>query len=525
MFEHKYDESGLPTSYVLLTIVILLIIYKVYNAMMPDFAFQCNCSKCRENKAKKPYKYDTWILLILFVILAVLTKNVLTLKMKNVVDPFNPYVVLGIDETWNLKKTKKRYRMLLKPLFRKAKIPKLKAEAEKEIIKINKAFDLIKDPQNYQKFLESQTKKELFVAIPQYILDFSNLSFVFYFGFLSIILPFIIWMFIKKNKNKTENGVYYTTNEAFFEICGEIDISDKLKTLYEILYFISDTDDFKMYQFKKDLTCDNNFKNILENIYHIPYCGGNNAAHHIIALLIRSKHTMSVDIDFVQETLLHIIHNYQIIALNENEALYEYLLDLERMVIHRIPHYKFSSLQFIPLMSPTEIQPFVKQSNNTLEDEIADSNAISSFDKEAIMQLISNMPEIQISKIQVFTYDEDTFSKNIPEEEMRKIEIENTHFVIPKGKSGYVAFKATFVANDILCHTPFCSTPVYLRAVLIGKLNGKLITNIIELDPKYDREIKLPLPNKAGLCKFEIKGFVKGYFGLDVIKTVTIRYK
>lgn len=493
--------------------------------MKPEIVFQCNCSKCRENKTRKSYKYDTWMLLGLFIILTVLTKNVLTLKMKNVIDQFNPYIVLGIDETWNIKKTKKRYRTLLKPLFRKAKIPELKDEAEKEIIKINKAFDLIKDPQNYQKFLESQTKKELFVAIPQYILDFSNLSFAFYFGFLSIILPFIIWIFIKKNKNKTVNGVYYTTNEAFFEICKEIDVSDKLKTLYEILYFISNTEDFKTYQFKKNLTQDNNFKNILENIYHIPYCGGNNVMNHIIALLIRSKHAMIVDINFVQKTLLHIIHNYQIIALDENEVLYEYLLDLERMIIHRIPHYKYFNLQFIPLMNPMELQPFIKQLNSTFEDEIATSNTLSSFDKKAIMKLVSRMPKIQISQIQVFTYEEDAFTKNLPEEEMRKIEIENTHFVIPKGKDGYIAFKASLVTNDILCHTPFCSIPIYLKAMLIGKLNNKSITNIIELDPNCNEEIKLPLPNKTGLHKFEIKGFMKGYFGLDIIKTISIRYK
>ncbi len=254
-YEHKYDESGLTTSYLFLTgtlPIFLFFIYKIIRGdttrKFPCFHKNCFCKSSTSSSTKHYWMITT---LILGIVIAHLVRNIFCLKIKqNLAEgEFNPYSILGIGEDENLpfKIIKRRYRKLLRPLMRKTMVEKknklLIVEVEKKIVILNKAFDLIKDPLAYSEFIAQGVKTELFVALPTLFMKFPNLTFVFYI-FLILLFSLGIMMFaryqyfIKNTRGK--GGIEYGVFERFIEKIEDFNKGgDNALVMHELLYFMS----------------------------------------------------------------------------------------------------------------------------------------------------------------------------------------------------------------------------------------------------------------------------------------------
>ena len=63
----------------------------------------------------------------------------------------------------------------------------MKTTAEERFKKLNKAHDIMKNPDNYKKWLDNDSAKELIIALPLFFLNFGLTSFIFYMIIFSIL--------------------------------------------------------------------------------------------------------------------------------------------------------------------------------------------------------------------------------------------------------------------------------------------------------------------------------------------------
>ncbi|KAL6121748.1 hypothetical protein NUSPORA_01289 [Nucleospora cyclopteri] len=527
MFEHKYDESGLPTSYVSLTIIIPLLLIKVYNFSKRDQYFVCFCNKCRENRARKSNHKDLFVIGVLTLIVSVLLKNIFTLKIKNTVEGFNPYQILGIDENTSLKVVKKKYKKLLRPLFQQAKDAELKDGAEKIIMQINKAYDLIKDPLSYQKWILTQTKSELFVAIPQFLLDFAGLSFFLYFLFLALCIPALFYALLYRKRPKTSTKVFYETTEKFFDECEFIKFHSRDAVLQSMLLRLSKTKDLQSHLFKRDLTKDTAvFEEFTEITLKIPLVAKSNEFLHILDVLCRHNLGSVEDSMFIQKQCLNILKAFKEISLHTNTRLFEVLFDLEKMFIQAVPLPKLFALQFpnIGLKSLKEIDC----DNFTIPTGFFKEETSSSKELKEAQNVFGSIPAVTISEVQAYNYDENKIQmKDVDDQDVKKINIVDKCFVVDSDKPAFVSFKVTINVdiNNEYIHAPYFPTNLKSSNTIYFKLNGCLLEKTIILSENGEKKLKINLPEKKGFQVFDIYFQSNGYFAPIIRNCIKIRFK
>lgn len=80
MSQSNYDDSGLVSSYLLLTITLPLTAYQFYRTWYACRSFGCRCKNCKSSRQKHPYnRILVTALLILF--LSYLLHNIFTIKV------------------------------------------------------------------------------------------------------------------------------------------------------------------------------------------------------------------------------------------------------------------------------------------------------------------------------------------------------------------------------------------------------------------------------------------------------------
>ena len=526
MFEHKYDESGLATSYVTLTLLIIGILYMLYRLTNKKQGFVCNCKKCIENKKEegRPNINALVALSMLILLSSVMIRNIFTLKMKEEVAAYNPYVVLGVDEFTKSKIVKKKYKKLLKKLFIKAKNEDEEEEAQKEILEINKAYELVKNPENYQKFLKSEIKQEQFVALPQFILKFSKTSFVCYMILLSVAIPIVIFIFRSKTKKKTNRGIFYSTAEGFYEVADKIKTDNKSYLMMELIAMLSETEDLKMIKYKKDLTDESDFyltliKKYLKVDLNSYEFTKNNSFLYIIDILFRQNKGDSANRNEVQEKSLILIKTLFIISQKKNTQLLSAIINLERIFIQCVPSETFELFQLLPLNGTDEVLDNVENKKNA---EIAYCELLNEKDRYDAFRLQQKLPQIKIDNLRAFEYDEFKIAERA--EDIEKVELEGEKtFHVHKSVNSYLSFSPVIKYDEKNVHAPFCATEQQFVCVMIVKLN-RMVKEVRNISPSTG-EIKILLPNSNGTVRVDVYIKPAGYLGCDVEENIKIKFK
>ncbi|ORD94361.1 hypothetical protein ECANGB1_836 [Enterospora canceri] len=448
------------------------------------------------------------------------------MKLKHKIDVFNPYAVLGIDEDTSIKKAKKMYKKMLRPLYQQAKHEDQKKEAEKQIMVLNKAFDLIKDPVNYQNFIDSQTKSELFVAMPKFIVDFGVTSFSLYVLFLAVVIPGIIYAFIRKTGSKTSKGAEYVTVDRFYEECGGIRTEYKKSAFYELLVFISEAADLKN-AYKTDLTSHKDFyRKALEDVGRMPLFCETNEFLHITDFLCRTNKATEEEQVFTQHTAIRILDNYQDIAFYRNKELYDVVCDTKRVFYQRILLPEFVTMQILPIENNLDLLEKVAVFDATkepLEEFLGKQNCLSADDVASAKKLRASEPKIRVNMLKAFTYDEKLLNdENTTNYD--KVEMENKFFKVDKDTNVYVSFEIETVGDYEMIHAPFYNKPVPFGLEVTCKLNNTMFGKEIYLNNPRNEPIKVQLPEMRGVAKMEVLVRVQGILGCDVRETIKIRF-
>lgn len=531
MYDHKYDESGLTTSYVLLTGILPIFLYYCYKANRKPLEFNCIATNCNCYKSKNTKLFNYSVLSILTLIIAILVKCIHSLKFRNSVSRFNPFEVLGIDENTNIKIVKKKYRKMLRPLFQQAKAVGEKKssailEIESRIIVINKAFDLVKDPSNYEKWMYKQSKNELFVALPKTILEHPNALFSGYIGLASLLVVLFLrfWLGFK---TKNVNSVYYETIEGFIDQIKSINGRDESISIREIIVLISRSRDFREHEFQIN---EEKIKGELGTVYGEPVIEKSASWFAIMDLLYRMNGNTVKDRIFIQEKAISILKGFQEISLVKRPDLYLTLCDIEKMFVQCIHSPRRGMLQYVngtvnfsggqsSVNTEGGIKSFLKEHPRALESALNIFCQIPRFSiKDLMAYSVDKTNKIYKDKCYLVSNEYNSyFSFKIIEEEAKneasskgKVEEGNEKNQAHSEKNKRVGRRK----GSTIIHCPNLRIPNEHK--IYYKING-IVQNDIISNFKLNREIRIPINNfSGGRCSIEVNVLNNGYFGFDV---------
>ncbi|EQB62125.1 preprotein translocase subunit sec63 [Vairimorpha apis BRL 01] len=212
-YSYEYDESGLTSSYLALSFIIPITLYFTYSlfSLKKIKRINCNCQHCKNLPSSYKYK-RLFFTSFLWFILSYFVYNVRTIKMESK-KAFNPLEILQVDANIKAKDLKKILMKLLKKYNTKKVSDEKKEEYEKKKIEINKAYDIIKNKDKFNSWLNTESKVGEIMAIPDAVLKNSSLSFIFYCLILGMCLPNFAYFKWKNMKNKNVHGVDFDTME------------------------------------------------------------------------------------------------------------------------------------------------------------------------------------------------------------------------------------------------------------------------------------------------------------------------
>jgi len=173
----------------------------------------------------------TVVFSIVFVVLLV------NVSQDGEVFTFDPFQILGIDETADKKTIKKAYRnKSLK--FHPDKNPNNPA-AQATFTMVAKAYEALTDEtarENWEKFGNPDGKQSLAVSIglPSMLLDAENRNFVLvaYLIVMVVLIPYGVWHYYSKSSKYGEKDVMYSSYSWYHQTLGE---NTLIKSLPEII--------------------------------------------------------------------------------------------------------------------------------------------------------------------------------------------------------------------------------------------------------------------------------------------------
>ncbi|KAI8894161.1 Sec63 Brl domain-containing protein [Globomyces pollinis-pini] len=261
MAQYAYDDTGAIFSYFSLACLSILLLPYSYSTLFSSPVklppLNCPCPQCARKSIKFSQKKTNWkkyILLILGWLLFTFTFYcAYTLKQ---VEPelWDPYNILGIDQSADEKLVKKSYRKL-SLIWHPDKFKGTEEEKEaanQKFVDLTKAYTVLTDPEAkaiWDEFGHPDGKQafQLGVALPSWLVEKGNSSLVLlmYTVVFGLGLPIVVAQWWRNAKVVSKNQVLNATMEVFYR-----DLKDTVQ-FKGILEIIIQADEF-LQVFKPD---------------------------------------------------------------------------------------------------------------------------------------------------------------------------------------------------------------------------------------------------------------------------------
>lgn len=530
MHHQKLDDDGLASSYLTLTALLPLGMYWMYRSFYPEKSFACSCNNCSRKKPKR----KTGLLVlqgIYWAVIAVLLKNILTIKIKSKAVDFDPYAILGVSSESSLPEIKKSFRKILKSYRAKLNTTETKEEAEKGMKNLNKAFNILKDPESLSRWMRDDGTRELMIALPSALLQFSTPLLLVYTFVLAVAVP--LYFFRKQHafKRTSFSGSDYHSNEMFLEqVEGCSDLPQI--AIQHILVIMGRSVEFSTRVWRSELRA--GLVKELEMDYAFPVMVDSPGYLYILEYLFR-KLDNDEDREFVWSSILKLIESYMKIALARRKTrVFEALVTLQKMVHQAVFHPEYYRLQYpfvtfdsIYSMNAVEAegQSPGKKHANTKSDSQFLTEVLSSSKLKISLNVLNSIPRVSIKEFVAYTLNTETNDESSFEKDFDKIiKREGDSFMVEKNAVPTIQLKLVSNGFYPICHTPFCSEPLRNKWIVYHKINDKIQNSIVILDAfEGTKKIKLSLPSVS--TKDHVKVYVSsnGYFGNDVSSSLTIK--
>lgn len=524
MHQHKLDDDGLASSYLLLTAIIPLIVYLLYSFFKKTPVFYCKCKFCIQKKPE-PKTKKFLLLFGIIPIVSILLKNIWTIKIKSAQIAFDPYKILNITMESTETEIKKSYRKLIRTFSKKLNVQATKQSAEEAIKNLNKAYSILKDPQSLDKFLNSTTTSELLIALPSFILNFNTPFLIFYIILIVLAVPLF---FLAKHKNfkKTSiTGSLYTSNEKFFE---EFDNLSEIPAviLQQIFLLIGISQEFSQRKWletiPKDMMSEENLKTPLVS----------NAEGYLRFILYLSrKLTNQEDKQFIASTALKLLEAFKKISVEkEGGKILKQLIIVEKMVHQGLIHpdlylAQYPGVSFESALEKSNLEGGV--GHNFKDDEANLLKLLRENDLPSALHIFDSIPAVVVNDLKAFTFQTQELdeAESLSSKNIKAVSKDGDTFIIPKDSAPNISFNLISEKYSAICHTPFTTATIPNKWYIFATTNGKILGGLINLDCfEGKKSIQLPLPFSNGKHCIKIHVFSNGYFGNDLLATLNIKY-
>lgn len=524
MKQQQLDQDGLASSYLLLTMLTPLVAYSIYSQLKGKPHFACKCQAC---SSRKPRKNVIQIIfsILLYLLTAYLCRNILTIKIKQENAEFDPFQILNVTPDSSLPEIKKNYRKMLKFFNKRLNKSASKEEANEGIKNLNKAFGILKNPESFNDWISNGFTKELHIALPSFILNFSSPILVLYGILIAAAIPCYFLIKYLNFKKIGFSGSAYLSNEKFYDNVPNFSKVPNI-AIHQCIFLMGSSVELTTRKWREELPPENS--KILEIEYAIPVMSEKPGYQRILMYLTRRIKDAD-DRIYIGEACRMLVKSYKKIAhIRGKTKLFEALLTLEKMINQAVFNPDFYQLQYPGLSRADVFQSVILNEavkKSLLNDEKLINKCLQGTELKIALNVLNNIPRLAISEFKAFTIDTTISNCQFNDEDIPVIQKEGELFIIPKDSIPYVQFKLISEKSYPVCHTPFLQEMIPNNWLVYLKVNGQLEGDIIYFDSfKGTKKVKLSIPFGNG--KQDVKVFVvsNGYFANDCMASLTIKY-
>lgn len=398
-YSYEYDESGVASSYLGLSIVIPVAMYYTYRILTETRVrrVECSCVGCSRNVGGRQV-WNKVIATVLWVVVSYLMHNIKTLKIEKG-KGFDPLEVLGIEHNTGMQEVKKRLRTLLMKYNVHKVDGELRKEYEEKQKMINKAYNLVSNKERYETWLNNESKSGEIIAIPQIVVRRGGLAFLVYSIVLGVFLPRWAYRRWKRMHERNRVGVHFKTMEMFYE---KIDrrmnqIKCAQEASVKLISVMSKCVEFEEYKWRSNVE---GLKMQIEGSFGYPLqdgAGENKGYLVLMDHLFRVGQAEDRDREYVQRTSLVLIEGMKAIAVAKRYGgVMKHLMTVRAMIMQGVFDPKYSLLQ-IPFVSFEDL--FVQERSKKMQvGERYLSGALGGRELECAMNVYSQMPRVEVSE-------------------------------------------------------------------------------------------------------------------------------
>lgn len=347
-YDYEYDESGVASSYLVLSLLIPVGLYLTYDLMRGKAVrrVRCVCRGCSERHVDRKSKRKV-VAAIVWVLVAYLASNVGTLKM-DYKKGFDPLEVLGVEDGAGAREVKKRLRQLLMK-YNVSKAPAgFRKEYEDKQKMINKAYGLVSNKERYEAWLNSESKTGEIVAIPGAVVRHGMYAFAVYSVVLGVLLPRWAYRRWREMRDKNRVGVRFRTMEMLYErIDGRLNqVRCPVEMAMGLVQLIAKSAEFAERRWRSNV---DGLRAQIESGFGFPLrdCGDESTGYLVLMdHLFRTGRATREDREYVQRESLRLIEGMKAIgAAKRLGGVVKGLIVLEGMIIQAVFDPRYAALQ------------------------------------------------------------------------------------------------------------------------------------------------------------------------------------
>ncbi|KMV65981.1 preprotein translocase subunit Sec63 [Encephalitozoon cuniculi EcunIII-L] len=550
-YDYEYDESGLASSYLVLSMLVPVALYMTYDLIEtpPLRRVRCACHGCRNKNVSRKTKRKVFTT-VAWLAISYLISNIRTLKIEYR-RGFDPLEVLGIDQDTGEREIKKRLRMLLMKYNLSKAPPELRSEYEEKQKTVNKAYGLVSNKKRYEAWLNSESKTGEIVAIPKVIVRRGMYAFVMYSLLLGVFLPRWAYRRWREIRDLNKVGVNFVTMEMFYEkIDGRMNQGKCALEMYTgLILIMARSVEFAEYRWKSNVE---GLRGRIESNFAFPLkeCGKENKGYLVLMdHLFRIGQAARSDVEYVQRVSLRLIEGMKAIGIAKRYGnVVKNLVVLEAMIIQAVFDPRYFLLQ-IPFVRFEDL--FIQEKSKERVSAEGYLGAIPGGEhRESALNVYNSIPQVEISEFSASVIEtgaikndssdsdvseaEDLATRNDSEEAVRGAKCEQTVYVIPGGSiatvsvtldrrcQGDVADKG----GKMIVHAPFMKEAFSVKWIVMLTVDNVIYGKIQVVDD-FEKKANVRFSIDVGELKktCECKVFVGcgEYLNRNVEKSIIIK--
>ncbi|KAF9763164.1 Protein translocation protein SEC63 [Nosema granulosis] len=493
-YSYEYDESGLASSYLAVSFLIPATIVFTYLEATKKQKKVLECGSC--TKKTQSRMVPRFMLFMLYALLAYFVNNIRTIKM-DIKKGFDPLEVLGVSLDASKKTIKKKMQKLLMK-YAASKAPEgKKEEYEKKSVDISKAYVIMKNKEDFNSWLNTESKSGEIMAIPDVVMKNALVAFLVYCAILGALLPFYAFRKWKTMRNRNRLGVCFKSVE---EILKYFEGDLKKKNVQSMMWVISQSEEYKGIQ---NVDC-NLLREVIGAEYGYPLPDPktvNNGFFVLCDILFRTNLTPEADRKFIQEKSLGLIECMKNIALVKGQPeVLRNLFTLQAMIVQRVFDEEYFLLQF-PTVNFRDL--FILKIKKGRIEDCAEDKLRKSLPRIKVEEFVASVKPTGISS-------ED--ASDVEDVESLEDNSNADYFSIPKDSLVTVRVRLSTTNSDLCVHSHYLDSPLEHSWVAFITIDNILHKKMIKIDEK-SKEINFEFESFGKKKTSEIKLYLQdGYY-------------